>query len=246
MALKLNLEKAKSSLKLSLEKTGILTMPVLDMALVMDVSGSFEDEHVDGVTTDLMTRLAPWGLTFDPDRKLDVLTFSHGAASAHKVGELNERNYEGYVREHIIGKVPGWKGATDYSYVLELVLKEFGWIPTEARKAGFFGKMIGRKDQEAKAKKRSLVLFVTDGDNSDKARTMQVLKASEARRDEIYFVFLGVSNGGGRFEFLESIGDVFGNTGFREIRNVREFVGKSDEEINAFLLDNELVGWLKK
>jgi hypothetical protein len=244
--LTLNLEKSKSSLRLSLEKKGILTMPVLDMALIMDVSGSFKDEHDDGVTTDLMTRLAPWGLTFDPDKKLGVLTFSNGAASAHKVGELTEQNYEGYVRRNIIGKVPGWCGATDYSYVLELALKEFGWIATEAKKAGFFGKMMGKKDEEAKTKKRSLVLFITDGDNNDKARTMQVLRESEARKDEIYFLFLGIANGGGRFEFLEKIGDAFGNTGFREITNLQDFVRKSDEDINAFLLDDELVNWLKK
>ena len=246
MPITLNLQKSQSSLKLSLEKKGILTLPVLDMAVVMDVSGSFADEHQDGVTTDLMTRLAPWGLTFDPDKKLDVLTFSSSPASAHKVGELTEHNYEGYVRNNIISKVPGWCGATDYSYVLELALKEFGWIPTEAKKAGFFGKMMGKKDQESKTKKRSLVLFVTDGDNNDKARTMQVLRESEARKDEIYFMFLGIANGGGRFEFLEKIGDAFGNTGFREIKNIRQFVQMSDEEINSFLLDDELVNWLKK
>lgn len=242
MALKLNLEKSTSTLRLSLEKSGIPTMPRLDMALFMDVSGSFEDEHEQGVTTDLMTRLAPYGLNFDPDRKLDVFTFSNGPGSAHKVGELTESNYEDYVRRHIIRKVPGWNGATDYSHVLELALKEFGWIPT---KAGFFGRMMGRKD-ETKARKRSLFFFVTDGDNQDKDRTTRILRESEAREDEVYVLFLGVSNGGGRFEFLENVGDLFGNTGFREIADVRAFIGKSDEEINAFLLDDELVGWLKR
>ena len=247
MALTLNLQKSSSTLKLSLQKSGVHTMPVLDMAMVLDVSGSFEDEHLDGTTTDLLTRLAPWGLTFDPDKKIDILTFSHGAASAHLVGALNEGNYQGYVKNHIIDKVPGWNGATDYSYVLERTLKEFGWIKGEAKKAGFFGRMLGQKDEEAKAKakKRSLVIFITDGDNNDKERTRQVLRESEARRDEVYFLFLGVANGGGRFSFLESIGDEFGNTGFREIANVRQFITQSDEEINAFLLDDELIGWLK-
>ena len=86
MALTLNLQKSSSTLKLSLQKSGIHSMPVLDMAMVLDVSGSFEDEHLDGTTTDLLTRLAPWGLTFDPDKKIDILTFSNGAASAHLVG----------------------------------------------------------------------------------------------------------------------------------------------------------------
>jgi hypothetical protein len=105
--------------------------------------------------------------------------------------------------------------------------------------------MLGRKDEAPKDRKRSLIVFITDGDNSDKDRTRHVLQQSEGRKDEVYFLFLGVSNGGGRFEFLESIGDAFGNTGFKEIADVRKFVAQSDDEINAFLLDDELVGWLK-
>jgi len=245
MALTLNLEKAQASLKLSLTKVGIHKMPAVDMACVLDVSGSFEDEHEDGTTNDLITRLVPWGLTFDPDKKVDVFTFSNGANSAHHVGALNASNYAGFVRNKIIGKVPGWCGATEYSYVLEVALREFGWIANEGKKAGFLGRMLGRKDEAPRDRKRSLIVFITDGDNSDKDRTRLVLQQSEARKDEVYFLFLGVSNGGGRFEFLESIGDAFGNTGFKEISDVRKFAAQSDDEINSFLLDDELVGWLK-
>ncbi len=245
MPLTLNLQKSAPALKLSLEKKGILKMPVLDMGIIMDVSGSFNDEHMDGTTTDLLTRLAPWGLTFDPDKKIDVFTFSSGKASAHKVGSLTESNYQGYVRREIVGKVPGFNGGTDYSHVIERSLQEFGWMPMEAQKVGFFGKLMGKKEEVAQ-KKRSLITIITDGDNNDHARTRQILKESESRKDEVYFMFLGVSNGGGRFNFLESVGDEFGNVGFREIADVRAFVNKSDEEINDFLLDDqELVNWLK-
>ena len=242
MALTLNLQKSKAALTLLLEKIGILKMPVVDMAIALDVSGSFEDEHEDGTTTDLLTRLAPWGLSFDPDKKIDVLTFSNGQHSAHLVGALNENNYQNYVRNQIINKVPGYNGATDYSYVLERALQEFGWI---AKKAGFLARLVGMKNEESKTKKRSLILFITDGDNNDKDRTRDVLRESQARKDEVYFLFLGVSNGGGRFNFLEGIGVDFNNTGFREIKDVRNFVTKSDDEINSFLLDEELVNWLK-
>lgn len=246
MALQLNLEKSKATLKLSLQKAGVQSMPILDMGLVLDVSGSFEDEHTDGTTNDLLTRLAPWGLTFDPDKKIDVFTFSDGPRSAHKVGSLHEGNYQGYVEENIIGAVPGWNGRTDYSFVIELVLKEFGWVGGEAKKAGVMGRLFGQKDVAAKEKKRSLILFITDGDNDDKERARDILRASEARKDEVYFVFLGVANGTTKFPFLDSIGKEFGNTGFKKISDVRNFVKKSDEEINAFLLDSELVAWLNK
>jgi hypothetical protein len=39
--------------------------------------------------------------------------------------------------------------------------------------------------------------------------------------------------------------DMFGNTGVCEIAVMRAFVRKTDEDINAFLLDGELVGWPK-
>lgn len=246
MALQLNLKKAQATLQLCLEKAGIKTPPAVELALVLDVSGSFEDEHRDGTTNDLLTRLVPWGLTFDPDGKLDVITFSNGAEAVHSVGAVNALNYKGFVADRVVGRVPGWGGGTDYSYAIEAALRSFGWLPSPGKKAGFFGRLLGRQDEPAslKPKKRSLVLFVTDGDNVDKERTLQVLQASEARRDEVYFLFIGISNQGSRFPFLERIGDNFGNTGFIAIQNLREFVSNSDEELNGRLLSEELIGWL--
>lgn len=126
MALTLNLQKSEQTLKLCLQKKGILTPPAIDLAILMDVSGSFEDEHVSGITTDLMARLVPWGLTFDPDRKLDVFTFSNGADRVDDVGPITETNYQGFVKNKIIRRVSGWCGGTDYSYVLEKALDSFG------------------------------------------------------------------------------------------------------------------------
>lgn len=246
--LTLNLTKSAPALKLSLEKKGIMTMPILDMAILMDVSGSFDDEHRDGVTTDLLTRLAPWGLTFDPDKKIDILTFSESEKNAYKAGELTEANYANYVAREIIQKVPGYGYGTDYSYVLELALKEFGWIPTEAKKAGWFAKALGKKDEAPKAKKRSLVFMITDGDNNDKARTTKVLQDSLDRGDEVYFKFLGVCNSPhATFPYIEGLGAKFKNVGYKPIRDIKAFVDMTDEALNEWLLDDEeLVTWMQK
>jgi hypothetical protein len=243
MALTLNLEKSKASLQLCLQKAGVSQLPQLELAFILDVSGSFVDEHKEGITNDLLTRLVPWGLSFDPDKKLDVITFSNGPASVHSVGSVNESNYEGYVAREIIDKVPGWCGATDYSYALEEALRAFGWMA--GKQPGLFGRLMGKK-AETKARKRSLVIFVTDGDNADHARTMEVLKASEERKDEIYFLFIGISNQGSKFPFLDKIGDAFHNTGYISIKNLRAFVKQTDDEINARLLTTELTQWLQR
>ncbi|WP_144630468.1 VWA domain-containing protein [Bordetella genomosp. 13] len=242
MALALNLEKSAKSLVLSLEKAGIVTPPVLEVGFGLDVSGSFEDEHMDGTTSELLTRLIPWGLAFDPDRKLDVFTFSNGERNAHHVGDVNAQNYQDYVRRNIAGKVPGWNGGTDYSYLIERTLEHFGWA--QAKQPGFFGRLMGRKAETAAGqRKRSVIFIATDGENSDKARTIDVLRASEARQDKVYFIFLGVSNQGSRFPFLESLGDQFSNTAFVAIPDLRKFVAMSDEDLNAQLIGDELLAW---
>ena len=256
MALQLDLNKSQQKLVLSLKKAGIVTPPTVDIAFVLDVSGSFEDEHVDGVTNALMTRLVPWGMIFDPDEKLDVFTFSNGPRHAHYVGEVTSANHDRYVERWIIGRVPGWKGGTDYSYVLEKVLEHFGWLVSSASGAipsaspGFFQRIFGGATPvaapAATAKRKSLVVVVTDGDNSDKDRTEEVLAKSEARGDLAYFLFLGVSNQGGTFPFLRKIGDRFDNTAVVIVSDIRGFVGLSDEELNERLLGAELVRWLSR
>ncbi|HSI47425.1 MAG TPA: VWA domain-containing protein [Ideonella sp.] len=243
MALTLNLQKSQASLQLCLQKAGVTQPPVVDMAFLLDVSGSFEDEHREGITNDLLTRLVPWGLTFDPDKKLDVITFSHSAASVFEVGAVTADNYQGYVGREIVAKVPGWCGGTDYSHALEQALRGFGWL--KGAEPGLLGKLFGRK-AEVKAKKRSLVVMVTDGENNDHARTRQVLRESQQRGDEVYFLFLGISNQPGQFGFLEAIGDEFDNTGFLAVTNLRHFVAQSDDELNQSLLLPELLTWLKR
>ena len=253
MALQLDLNKSQQKLVLSLQKAGISTPPSVDLAFVLDVSGSFEDEHVGGVTNALMTRLVPWGMTFDPDKKLDVFTFSHGPRHAHYVGEVTATNHSQYVERNIIGRVPGWKGGTDYSYVIEKVLAHFGWLGSSSASAspGFFQRIFGGAAlpvamPPSASKRRSLVVFVTDGDNSDKDRTEEVLAKSQASGDLAYFLFLGVSNQGGAFPFLRKIADRFDNTAVVIVSDIRGFVALSDEELNDQMLGAELVRWLSR
>ena len=89
------------------------------------------------------------------------------------------------------------------------------------------------------------MLHVTDGENSDKRRTEQVLTESEARKDGVYFLFLGVSNQNARFPFIDELGERFDNVGFVGISNVGKWVQQSDDDINQALLGNELLAWLK-
>ena len=87
---------------------------------------------------------------------------------------------------------------------------------------------------------------VGDRYRSARERTAEVLEASQGRGDEVYFLFIGISNQGGRFPLLRQIAERFDNTGLTVIRNLRQFTQQSDEQLNAELLQPELITWLKK
>jgi len=254
MAITLNLQKSQAALQLNLQKAGIITPPSVEMMFILDVSGSFETEHINGTTNDLITRLVPWGMTFDPDKKLDLLTFSNGPNSVQNVGPVTDANYKDFVKKNIINKVEGWNGGTDYSYALEESLKEFGWIgegiggAAPAEKPGFFGKLFSKKETPAitaptSQKRKSLVIFVTDGENSDRDRTTKILQESENRHDGCYFLFIGV--GHGNFSYLKQAGDKFANTAFYEIKDLKKFISMSDEDLYGELMQEELMSWMK-
>jgi vWA found in TerF C terminus len=247
MALSLDLNKSQQTLVLNLTKAGISEMPKVDVAFVIDVSGSFDDEHRQGVTNDLLTRLIPWAALFDPDQKMEVYTFSNGPNNVHHAGDVSAANYAGYVKREVID-CPGYKGGTDYSYVLARVMEDFGWT-SQAIPQGFFAKLFGGSPTVVATPtarpRQTLIFFVTDGENSDTAQTERLLAASQARGDGIYFHFIGVSNQSASFPFIEKMGEKFSNVGFTAVNKVRHWVTQSDDVINQSLISTELITWLK-
>jgi hypothetical protein len=244
----IDLKKSADVLRVSLTKRGLTKAPSAKLAFILDVSWSFEIVHRDGKTQALLKRLVPWGIVFDPDQQLDMFSFSSSADNAHHVGVITPDTCDGYIQKDIINRVPGWKCGTDYSYVLELALRHFGWIPNAPKPSGggIFGGARKPSAQTIVERKKSIVLFVTDGDNNDHDRCRKVLKESETRRDDVYFIFICISNGGSRFAFLQKIADEFSNTGFTYIPNIDDFLKLTDDQVNDLLIGDELIAWLNK
>lgn len=252
----INLQKSTENLKITLEKKGLLAPPIVDVAFDLDVSGSYKGEHNDGSTNNLIARLVPWGIVLDPDKKLDCFTFSDGEKNAHYVGEITAENYGGYVRTNIIQKVPGWCGGTDYAPVLRKNLEHFGWEETGTDKKsseGFLKNIFGKKQERRSAtpqntgtKRKSLILFNTDGANDDKADTERLLKRMEENDYVVYVIFLAYANRGADLSFIKRMADKFRNCGMHYIANLKKFVAMSDEDLNNALITDELVAWLKK
>lgn len=260
--LTLNLDKSANTLKLALDKAGVVATVKAETAAIIDVSGSFEHEHEEGTTSILIERLVPYCMVLDPDRKMDVFTFSAGEDSAHYVGVVTPEDARDYITRNIVEQVPGWNGGTTYSFVLERALEHFGWKECEeahrsTQGAGFLSRLFGWSPSgqvhqhgapHTHEKRRSLVLFITDGENDsrDEERTMRVLQESQQRDDQVYFLFIGACEDKGvTFEFVQKIARRFSNTGVVVIRDLEGFVAQSDEELNATLLGPELVEWLK-
>jgi hypothetical protein len=245
-----DLSKSEKNFSISLKKVGVEKMPELEMGIAMDVSGSFDDEHKDGVTNALVTRLAPWGFTFDPDRKIDMATFSSRDNIQLVDPPVDEKNYGDYIKRFVINKVKGYNGGTGYAPVTRLFLQHFGWLPgLTASAGGFLGGLFGKKKAVSAEKRRAIVFFITDGDNNDSGDTpamLQVMADAEANNYEVFFVFVGVSNQNVSFDTLKLIDRNHKNAAFHEIKDIKGFVAKSDEEINEFFLKSKLVAWLKK
>ncbi|MES2666624.1 MAG: VWA domain-containing protein [Pseudomonadota bacterium] len=248
MALQLDLNKSAQSLRLSLDKAGVAANIRAELIFDIDVSGSFEHEHEEGTTGKLVSRLVPYGMVLDPDGKVDLFTFSNGPEHVHHVGTVTPDESDNYIVRNVIDRVPGWNGGTSYSYVLERNLQHFGWLPMDRPVAGFFSRFFGGGKAAAPVeKKRSVVIFITDGENdqADEARTMQVLQASQDRGDQVYFLFMGACEDTVEFRFLNTIAERFRNTGVVIVRDLDSFVDLSDDELNTRLLVPELLEWLR-
>ena len=249
MTLQLNLQKAARTLRVSLDKAGVAADVKAELIFDIDVSGSFEHEHEEGTTSKLISRLVPYAMELDPDGQIDVFTFSDGRQSVHHVGVVTPDDCDNYIVRKVVNRVPGWNGGTEYSYVLERNLQHFGWLPApQGAGGGFLSRFFGRpKTPELPVRKRSIVIFVTDGENhvNDHFRTMRILQESEERGDQVYFLFVGACEHDVDFGFLRTIAERFENTGVVIIRDLDAFVELSDEQLNAQLLGPELIAWLK-
>ena len=243
MALSMSLEKveeAAKGLRLSMEKSIGNTPPAVDVKFILDVSGSFHDEHVSGITNQLMNRLFPWAYAFDPDKKMECYTFSNQAAY---IGDITIQNYQAYIQQQIINQAPGYGCGTDYAPVLELVTQK------NDTKSGLFNRvrgLFGGKPAQPAVIKPSIVFFVTDGDNDDKMDTRFVMDKINAAGHPTYFKFVGVNNRPREFAFLQELADKYPNVDFLSVTDIKKFVSLSDEELNEQIISDEMVAWFKE
>lgn len=179
------------------------------VGLVLDFSGSMSDLYYDGTVQKIIENTLPLAMEFDDNSTMEVWIFENGF---HRLPNITLDNCAGYVKREILGKYN--MGGTYYSPVMEDVINMY-----------------------KNSKLPSYVLFITDGDNDDQAKTTPVIK--NASKHPIFWQFVGV--GRARFSYLEKLDDLTD----RYVDNADFFEVDKANQITYQQLLNEFPEWLK-
>ncbi|ARU56426.1 von Willebrand factor type A metal sensing stress response protein [Oleiphilus messinensis] len=177
-----------------------------NVAVVLDVSKSMHPLYKDGTVQNTLDRLLALAMKIDDDQQIDAYVFGTTACA---LNPLTLDDVEGYVEREIVAKHK-INQATKYATAIELIQKQY------------FGQ-----------KKPTFVIFITDGDNSDKAETKRWLV--QICREPIFWQFVGI--GKEEFKFLTRLDDLPGraidNAGFMHVNDLTQI---SDSELYSRLL----------
>ena len=168
--------------KVNLTKHNLSPDTKARVAFVIDISGSMMSAYKKGDVQEIVEKIFPIAINFDDNEEMDVWIFENGFK---RMPSMNKDNYYGYVQREILDKNCRF-GGTEYAPVLEDVTQYYL--------------------EEHPEPTPVYVIFITDGDNSDKARTTKVVK--EISNYPIFLQFVGV--GGAGFEYLEQLDDMDG------------------------------------
>lgn len=249
---KINLSKDKEELKdhvvnlskcvIDLSKKNDVDMSALraKVVVVLDYSGSMDELYRRGVVQDTLKRLVPLGLTFDDNGSLDVYLFQD---TYRKMDDMNIQNYSNYVKK-VIDKSGYYMGGTEYAPVLQAIVDERLEGDVTESGGSIFKKLFTKKNTvntDNESHTPTFVLFLTDGDNSDKKETRSILKKYSNQNWFIQFIGLGDN----QFRFLEELDDLEGrkrdNTGFTKINDIEQ---AEDSKLFNIIL-SEFSNWLK-
>lgn len=220
----LNLTKEESKELLNLRKDTLnilcLDKPQLKgltsrVGVVLDYSGSMSRLYKNGTVQAVLERLFPLALQFDDNGEMEFWIFDDGF---HRLESINLNNYYGYINDKVLGKYH--MGCTDYAPVLKDVQRKY--------------------IKEEPANLPNYIIFITDGNNSDRAATNQII--TEMSKNPIFIQFIGI--GDDEFQYLERLDEMNGryvdNANFFALPDI---INIQDNELYSLLL-KEYPHWL--
>ena len=235
---KVNLEKhvvnlSKTVVSLSKQNGVALGNMKARVVVALDYSGSMNKLYKDGTVQKTINKLLPLGLTFDDNGSVDVYLFQN---TYMRLADLTLNNYEDYVQS-VVRKSGYYMGGTYYEPVIKAILE--GENPYNS------GRMVFGGNQYAGPMVNNMIptfiLFITDGENSDKANSDNIIRKSSEMN--VFIQFIGIGNE--KFTYLRGLDDMPGrrrdNTGFSEMKDLNNV---SDQELYANVL-TQFSQWLK-
>lgn len=186
------------------------------VALSLDASGSMIPLYENGTVQQLCARLLGLAMQFDDNGAADIFMFDTGD---NEVGEIFEKNFFEFTTDNLPKVFYKMRGGTSYAGVMKRIIKKY------TKTAG----------------DPAYVMFITDGDNSDKKQAEAAM--IEASKYPIFWQFIGI--GKSSFDFLEKLdnlkGRVIDNANFFAVNDIGEI---ADEELYRRML-GEFPLWLK-
>lgn len=230
----------RKQIVLDLKKEKGLEGQIASVVLVLDKSGSMKKLYQNGFVQRLVERVLPLGLGFDDNGEVELYIF-HSHAFRHPTNI--SRNTLTSIVPDVIKKYE--YEATEYANPIKLILDE--WIGPKTK--GFFG--MGSKTRPSKKLENPVyVIFVTDGENSDKGETKEILR--EASHYPIFFQFVGI--GPESFNFLRKLDDLDGriidNANFFQANNLdtltdEDLYSKLMTEFPGFVAECKNKSWIQ-
>ena len=221
----LNLSKEQSLINLDLRKKEVenivMGIPQLSnitsrVALVLDFSGSMRNLYKNGTVQSVIERIMPIAMQFDDNQELDLWIFENGFT---RLGGVTKENFYG-LANNIFNQYS--MGGTEYAPVMNDVYKKY--------------------IKEDPANIANYVIFITDGDNSDRGNTNKII--TEASKYPIFWQFVGI--GSSKFTYLEQLDEMEGrfvdNANFFSVNDLNKM---SDEKLYNKLL-GEYPEWISK
>lgn len=240
----IQLQKRAEMVGIVLAKRGITKVPPVRVGMALDVSGSAQSFYSSrtgpSVMQETIDRLLGVALKFDDNGELDSWLFHHDVLP--QLPTLTESDEGSYV-DKVILKQHGLWGATKYAPVLQSVMDYYFSSKTVTEKVGGlfgFGAKTVTKTIESGSKDPAMLLFVTDGENSDQREAAHVLREA-AKSSPVYFQMIGVGPASS-FRFIKEMADDLPNVGFVNLSTLT----MSDNELYEQLVNPEFCEWIKK
>lgn len=193
-----------------------ITADTARVVFVLDHSGSMRKLYRDGTVQDVLERIFPIAIHFDDNAEMEFYWFDN----IYKEFEpVTCSTIDGYVSKVILSQKDHF-GGTCYAPIMNEIFQRYA--------------------VREPAKIPTFVIFITDGNNSDKTASKQVL--TEASKHNIFWKFVGIGNE--KYDFLARLDNLKGrfidNANFI---NISDLSSIDDKELYSLLL-TEYSDWL--